>query len=72
MEDKILKILRAVFENQSLDIICSQDNCESWDSMHHLNLCFELEGEFSIMFEPEEMAAMKSYQDIVKIVKSKL
>ncbi|MCQ2351336.1 MAG: acyl carrier protein [Paludibacteraceae bacterium] len=72
MEDKIMNILRVVLENNSLDTTCSQENCETWDSMHNLNLCFELEGEFDIMFEPEEMAAMKSYLDVVNIVKSKL
>lgn len=72
MEEKVLNILRNVLENQAIDATCSQENCEAWDSMHHLNLCFELEGEFGIMFEPEEMAAMKSYNDIVRIVHSKL
>lgn len=72
MEEKILNILRNVLENQAIDTTCSQENCEAWDSMRHLNLCFELEGEFDIMFEPEEMAAMKSYDDVVRIVSAKL
>lgn len=72
MEDKILKILRTVLDDQEVDVTCSQENCEAWDSMHHLNLCFELEGELGIMFEPEEMAEMKSYDDIVKVVARKL
>lgn len=72
MEEKILNILRNVLENQAIDATCSQENCEAWDSMRHLNLCFELEGEFGIMFEPEEMTAMKSYADVVRIISAKL
>lgn len=72
MEERILKILRTVLGNQNVDATCSQENCEDWDSMRHLNLCFELEGEFGIMFEPEEMAEMKSFSDIVQVLTKKL
>lgn len=71
MEEKILSILRKVLENQDLDTTCSQDNCELWDSLHHLSICFDIEGEFGILLEPEEMTAIKSFDDIERIVAKK-
>lgn len=72
MEEKILEILRKVLEDNSLDKTCSQASCENWDSLRNLTICFELEGEFGVVFEPEEMAEMKSYEDIVHLLKNKL
>lgn len=72
MEEKILEILRRVLEDSSLDKTCSMENCEMWDSLRQLNVCFELEGEFGVMFEPEEMAEMKSFDDIVTVLNRKL
>ena len=72
MEEKILEILRRVLEDSSLGRNCSMENCEAWDSLRQLNVCFELEGEFGVMFEPEEMAEMKSFSDIVAVLNRKL
>lgn len=72
MEEKVLHILRTVLEDNTLENTCSQENCETWDSLHHLNVCFELEGEFSVVFQPEEMAKMKSFNDVINILKSKM
>ena len=72
MEEKVLRILRTVVEDNSLDCNCSQDNCEAWDSLRHLNICFELEGEFGVVFQPDEMVKMKSFSDLLDLVKSKI
>ena len=72
MEQKILDIMKSVFKTDSIDESCNQQNCEKWDSMNHLNLVVELEMEFGVSFEPEEIAKMQSYQEVLNIVKSKL
>ncbi len=72
MEEKVLRILRNILEDNSLDCKCSQDNCEAWDSLRHLNICFELEGEFGVVFQPDEMAAMKSFDEIKHMLAMKL
>ncbi len=66
MEEKILNVLRTVLEDPTIGVDCSQENCENWDSLRHLTICFELEGAFGVQFEPEEMEAMKSYNDILQ------
>lgn len=71
MEEKVLDILKNLFELDTVDETCSQETCERWDSMGQLNLVVELESEFDVTLEPEEIGEMKSYTDIVRILKSK-
>ena len=40
--------------------------------MNHLNLIVELEMEFGISFEPEEIAKMQTFDEVVGIIKSKV
>lgn len=68
MEEKVLEILKNVFELDSVDATCSQETCEKWDSMGQLNLVVELEDAFDVSLEPEQIAEMKSVQDIVRII----
>lgn len=72
MEEKILEILKNLFELDTVDTTCSQQTCEKWDSMGQLNLVVELESEYDISLEPEEIGEMTSYEKIVEIVKKKL
>lgn len=71
MEEKVLEILKNVFELETVDTTCSQQTCERWDSMGQLNLVVELESEFDVSLEPEEIGEMKSFDDIIKILKGK-
>lgn len=71
MEKKVLEILENVFELDGVNETCSQETCEKWDSMGQLNLVVELETEFDISLEPEEIAQLKSFGDIIRILKQK-
>lgn len=71
MEEKVLEILKNLFELDTVDETCSQETCEKWDSMGQLNLVVELESEFDVTLEPEEIGEMKCFNDIVKILKAK-
>jgi len=71
MEEKVLEILKNLFELDTVDETCSQTTCEKWDSMGQLNLVVELESEFDVTLEPEEIGEMKSFNDIVKLLKAK-
>lgn len=72
MENRILEIMRSVFQTEDIDETCSQQNCEKWDSMNQLNLVVELEMEFGVSFEPEEIAKMRSFEEVAQILKSKM
>ena len=71
MEEKILEILKNTLELETVDHTCSQATCEKWDSMAQLNLVVELETEFCINIEPEEISELQSFEDIVRIVSEK-
>jgi acyl carrier protein len=71
MEEKVLNVLKSVFEIDTIDNTCSQDNCEAWDSMNHLNLILELQDAFNVDFEPEEISKMKCFKDIISVLKGK-
>ena len=72
MEEKVLEILKDLFELDTVDETCSQTTCEQWDSMGQLNLVVELESEFDVTLEPEEIGEMKSFNDIIRILKTKV
>ncbi len=71
MEEKVLEILKNLFELDNVDETCSQTTCEKWDSMGVLNLVVELESEFDVSLEPEEITQLVSYDAIIKVLKSK-
>lgn len=72
MKDKVIKIMKDVLETEDISLNTSQDNCENWNSLRHLNLVSELEDEFGVEFEPEEIAEMHSVNSIIEIIKKKL
>lgn len=71
MKERILKIVEQVL-NTKVDENTSQKNCTEWDSLRHLNLIIELEMEFDISFEPEEIAKLTNVQIIESHIKEKL
>lgn len=68
MDEKILNVLKQVLELNSVDKSCSQANCEKWDSLKHLELVVEIESEFEVELEPEEIAKMKNFENIKKVL----
>lgn len=72
MEKRIIDIMKRVFQIDDISPQTSQANCEKWDSLHHLNLIVELEEEFDTEFEPEEIAEMKSFDIVKKMISNKI
>lgn len=72
MEEKIIAIMKEVFGIEDIDETCSQKTCEKWDSMAQLNLVLELEDEFGISLEPEEIGEMTSFETVCQMVAKKL
>lgn len=71
MEQKVIELLKRVFEETEITPTSSQENVDTWDSMHQLSIAFEIESEFGISLEPEEIAALKSVKDIVVFLSKK-
>lgn len=68
MKAKILEILREVLDDNSINESISQINCEKWDSLRHLNIVISIENEFNVSLEPEEIAEMKSFENILRTI----
>ena len=71
MKEKLFEIFRTVFELEYVDENLSQNSCDKWDSLKHLNLIVELENEFEVEFEPEDIAEMKNFKAIMQILEKK-
>lgn len=72
IEDKVLNIMREVFELETVSTDASQKNCERWDSLRHLTLASELEDAFDIELEPEEIAEMTDFSRVIAMLRSKV
>lgn len=71
MDQKIIEIMKSVFGTDAIDTATDQSNCEKWDSLRHLNLIVELEDAFDMEFEPEEIAEMRSFADVKRVIEDK-
>ena len=71
MEQKVIDLLKRVFEGIEITPDSSQENVDAWDSMHQLSIAFEIEDSFSISLEPDEIAELKSVKDIVSFLEAK-
>lgn len=71
MEQKVIDLLKRVFEGCDLTSESSSETIADWDSMHQLNIAFEIESEFGISLEPEEIAQLTSVKNISELLKSK-
>jgi acyl carrier protein len=67
------KIIRGVFdiEAERIDENWTSDHIPDWDSVGHLNLIMEVEKEFNIKIEIEEMFEVEKLGDIITILNKK-
>jgi len=71
MKERIKNVIKRVL---NLDVVpdnISQLNCDKWDSLAHLTIVTDLEEEFNVSLEPEEIMEMKSLEKIEEILKCK-
>ena len=72
MRDRIKKVIKQVLQLENVTDTASQATCVEWDSLRHLDLVLELEMEFDVSFEPDEMVKMISLDVIEQIIAAKL
>ena len=49
-------------EESALNVAFAKENVDSWDSVHQLNIIAILEETFDIMFDPEDIMELTSYE----------
>jgi acyl carrier protein len=69
---RIFKVLKSALHEKNVDETTSQKNTNQWDSLKHLSLVVELEIEFNIEFEPDEIAKMIDYTKIEEYINKKI
>ena len=64
MKNEIKEIMAKVLKMDISSIAddVQQKYIEEWDSLAHLNLVLELESEFNVSFEPEDIKEMTSLE----------
>jgi acyl carrier protein len=74
MEERIKQIMADVLDldPRAINGGATMDTIESWDSLTHINLCLNLEQDFQVSLAVDEMEAMLSYDDIVRVLGEKL
>lgn len=72
MEEKVIALLERVFEDVKIDVNSSTENVPEWDSMHQLSIAFEIESEFGVELEPDEIVNLKSVKEIVDFLNKKI
>jgi len=73
LDKRLEKVIREVFpvEEETIDENWTSDDIPDWDSVGHLNLIMEIEKEFDIKIEIEEMFEVEKLGDISIILKKK-
>ncbi len=71
--DQLEVIFIRVFkkENLKITLTTSAEDINNWDSLSHVLLLNEIEKEFEIQFELEEILNFKTVEDILKSIASK-
>lgn len=67
---EIRQIMSKVFEIElsSISDNASQKDISKWDSLQHLNLIVEIEDQYDISIDPEDISVMITIEKIVEIV----
>lgn len=72
MEEKVFEILKNALEIDAVNSDISRSNCEQWDSLKTLNIVIDLESEFGVDFEPDEIERMDSVSAILSLLSEKM
>ncbi|EAJ6142085.1 acyl carrier protein [Campylobacter lari] len=73
MENKFYEILENILEvkvdeNSNLNI----QNCKNWTSLNHIDIIMSLEEEFEVKFSKDELSQLKSQNELLQAIKSKV
>jgi acyl carrier protein len=71
---RVQKVFQLAFgvEPQAVTVDTRPNDVEGWDSLGHASLASGLESEFNLSFDVDELLAMESVREIIRIVESKL
>ena len=71
MEEKIYSIISDIIKVDIDEIKAKTSEPGLWDSLNRVEIIFEIEDEFDIVFEQEEIAEMNTVDKILEVIRSK-
>lgn len=69
MEEKLLNIAKEILETEDITLDTLREECEKWDSAAHLILLSEIEEQFEIEVQIEEVDSIKCLRDFLEFLK---
>ena len=72
-EDKIKEIFVKIFPEivDDFDLNRDQSDYENWDSFTHVNLVSEIEDQFNVELETDEIVSISSAKSALELIKKK-
>jgi len=73
MEDELKAIMADVLNIQKDKITydISMDNCDTWDSLKHMELIVAIEQRFKITFTADEIVTMTNFAELKRLLKKR-
>jgi acyl carrier protein len=73
VDQRLEKVIRKVFpiKAETINENWTSDDIPDWDSVGHLDLIMEIEREFQVKIEVEEMFEVEKLGDITRILEKK-
>lgn len=74
LKERVKKVFIRVFAigEDDFGIDKTHEDFENWDSLSHMNLVAELEQEFGVSMEVDEISEMDSVKNVLEVLKKKL
>ena len=74
IKQRLQEIFRDVFDDEELVIAenMTANDIEDWDSLAQINLVIEIEKEFGVKFNLEEVSELKNIGEMLKLISKKL
>lgn len=74
VHSRLTAVLRLVFKAPALEVSAATtaQDVPGWDSLAHLALIAEVEGEFGIKFKLKELMSIENVGDIERLISAKI
>lgn len=72
--EKVNEIFQDVFDDESIVVTeeTTADDIEDWDSLMHITLISEIEGEFGFKFQMKDVVGMQNVGEMLDIIKDSI
>lgn len=68
--ERVNEIFQEVFDDEDIEVFeeTTADDIEDWDSLMHITLISEIEGEYGFKFQMKDVVGMKNVGEMIDII----